>query len=93
MLIQTSQCASFTSHRIAGVYLLQVSGTDSSNNGVRVRSMEVEPGQTIDPVTVVIRGGEQSCYGSLVLPLEALGTDYYTICAGYSRSGETSQVL
>ena len=47
----------------------------------------------MDPVTVVIRGGEQSCYGSLVLPLEALGTDYYTICAGYSRSGETSQVL
>ena len=53
---------------------------------------DVTPGAPADPLTVVIRGGESSCYGALVLPVEMLGSDYYAICAGYDQPGDTSQV-
>ena len=53
---------------------------------------DVTPGAPADPLTVVMRGGESSCYGALVLPVEALGSDYYAICAGYDQPGDTSQV-
>ena len=45
-----------------------------------------------ETVAVVIRGGENQCYGTAILPVSSLGTEYYAICAGYSISGETSQV-
>ena len=74
--------------------LHQVSGTgNGKNNAVRVFSAEVVAGTAPDPLTVVMRGGEESCYGALVLPVDALGTQYYTICAGYNQPGEISQVL
>ena len=72
----------------------QVSGTGNGpNNVIRVFSAEVVAGTPPDPLTVVMRGGEESCYGALVLPVESLGTQYYTICAGYNQPGEISQVL
>ena len=72
----------------------QVSGTGNGpNNVIRVFSAEVIAGTPPDPLTVVMRGGEESCYGALVLPVESLGTAYYTICAGYNQPGEISQVL
>ena len=70
-----------------------MSGTGNGpNNVIRVFSAEVVAGTPPDPLTVVMRGGEESCYGALVLPVESLGTQYYTICAGYNQPGETSQV-
>ena len=53
---------------------------------------DVTPGAPADPLTVVMRGGESSCYGALVLPVEALGSEYYAICAGFEQQGDMSQV-
>ena len=60
--------------------------------GIRVFNAEVIPGRYADPLTVVMRGGESNCYGALVLPVEALGSEYYAICAGFEQQGDMSQV-
>ena len=66
---------------------------DGKNNAVLVHSVAAAADTPPDPLTVVMRGGELSCYGALVLPIDALGTEYYTICAGHNQPGEISQVL
>ena len=69
---------------------MQVAGTgNGNNNAVRVFSGSEGSG---DPFVVTIRGGESSCYGTKLLPVEALGTEYYAICAGYTTSPLTPDV-
>ena len=71
----------------------QVSGTgEGANNTLLIKSQQPNSAQAADPITVVVRGGTSSCYGTSVLPVEALGSRYYVMCAGYSLHEETCQV-